>query len=538
MIWMSTALIALVLSAIGYAIKKRRPGRNLVPIRTARKRVKASPSSVSVAILNSDSAGISIGAASLLRGGGKAYREGKYLYLTAPDKLKSVDGVTLSRSGQLVSLSFLHRGIPHSVTCRMEGRKRIDQHIALQLDESTEVACRIHPVGRIRKEERRSFLRYLAAPADDGSAAAIPYVSFDTFVRRTNSSVDEQAGQAELTDIKLSDFKKRRCTNFDAVTVVNQLRAYMLMLQPGERKVDIARIGDSKTLVGKIVTQLHHAAQSCSVNLLDLEEARDLTSFNTEQPSGRNSSYCRGLHFDPEDRVVIHFVRSGKHYETTGEVTVANSTFVTIRPTAPLTEEAGLELTMVDFSAGGTMIKGGRKLAEFLLGKPLDRQEMSSDNPAHVKILCRLRRRLVHFTFYPQLQFPQVEKRFHPRLPHKICVLGQIMRSEFVRSKGKEVLRHGVKFIYDEQPAARELQAEGKTRRGIAARRIAEGHGNQYFNEVHTKLGRLSGFLESRSRDGAVQYGMETEIRDNRVAFVMKNRDSEAQHSRQRRAGS
>ncbi len=123
---------------------------------------KASQSSVSVALLNSDSEGISIGAASLLRGGGKAYREGKYLYLTVPDKLKSVDGATLNGSGQLVSLSFLHRGIPHSVTCRMEGRRRIDQHIALQLDESTEVACRIHPVGRIRKEERRSFLRYLA----------------------------------------------------------------------------------------------------------------------------------------------------------------------------------------------------------------------------------------------------------------------------------------------------------------------------------------------------------------------------------------
>jgi len=538
MIWMSTALIALVLSAIGYAFKKRRPSRNLVPIRTARKIVKASPSSVSVELLNSGSKGISMGTASLLRGGGKAYREGKYLYLTAPDKLKSVDGLTLNGSGQLVSLSFLHRGVLHSVTCRMEGRKRVDQHIALQLDESTQVACRIHPVGRIKKEERRSFLRYLAAPTDDGSAAAIPYISFDTFVRRTNSAVAEQAGPAEVSDIKLSDFKKRRGTNFDAVTVVNQLRAYMLVLQSGERKVDIARIGDSKTLVGKIRTQLHHADHGCSVNLLDLEEDRDLTSFKAEQPSGRDSRYSRGLHFNPEDRVVIHFVRSGKHYETTGEVTVANSTFVTIRPTAPLAEEAGLELSMVDFSAGGAMIKGGRKLAEFLLGKPLDRKEMSSDNPAHVKILRRLRRWLVHFTFYPHLHFPQVEKRFHSRLPHKICVLGQIMRSEFVRSKGKEVLQHGVKFIYDEQPAAGELQVEGNTRRGITARRIAEGHGNQHFNEVHTKLGRLSGFLESRSRDGAVQYGLETEIRDNRVAFVMKNRDPEAEHSRQRRAGS
>lgn len=57
MIWVSTALIALVLSAIGYAIKEKRPSRNLLPIRTARKMVKASPSSVSVALLNSDSKG-------------------------------------------------------------------------------------------------------------------------------------------------------------------------------------------------------------------------------------------------------------------------------------------------------------------------------------------------------------------------------------------------------------------------------------------------------------------------------------------------
>ena len=40
MIWISTALVALVL-AVGYVIKKKKPSRNFVPIRVVRKLVKA-----------------------------------------------------------------------------------------------------------------------------------------------------------------------------------------------------------------------------------------------------------------------------------------------------------------------------------------------------------------------------------------------------------------------------------------------------------------------------------------------------------------
>ena len=530
MIWISTALVALVL-AVGYVIKKKKPSRNFVPIRVVRKLVKANPSSLSVTVVDSGSeeAHAVMGSSSFLRSRGKPYRHGKYLYIAVPDKLKAGQS-TVTGQAQLAALSFLYRGVPHSVVCRLEGRKRIDHNVASQLDESIEVACRIHPVGRIKKDERRSFLRYLTAT--DSCGAATPYISFDTFARKTNKPVAGQADGTELVDLKISDFKRGRRDETCAATVVNQLRAYMLVVQPGERRVDVARICDSDTLVSKIKTQIHHSDQSWSVTLLDLEEDCNATSFNIEQPSAP---------FSVDDRVVIHFDRRGKHFEMTAQVTQANQAYVTVRPTGPLTEETGLKLAMVDFSGGGTMVQGGRKLVEFLLGKPVKREEMSSDNPAHAKILRRLRRRFVHFTFYPRLHFPQVEKRFHPRLPHKICVLGQIMRSEFVKSQGKDFLRHGVKFIFDEHQIE-EPQAEGAASREIAPwriawRRLKDGHGNRHFNEVHTKLGRLSGFLESQSRDGGGRHGIETEIRDNRVAFVMKERAAEMDEPRKRRSG-
>ena len=227
----------------------------------------------------------------------------------------------------------------------------------------------------------------------------------------------------------------------------------------------------------------------------------------------------------------MYFQRNGKRYEMEGEVDQIGAQYAAIRPIGPLTEEAGFEVSVVDFSAGGALIQGSRKMLEFVLDKSIKAKQMSSDHPAHEDLLRRFKRQLIHFTFYPKLQFPNVAKRFHPRIPEKICVLGRVIRSEFVRRRGKEVLQYGIQFVHD---AHYDAEAEGST----AWRPIKDGHGDRNFNEIHAKLGRLSGFLESQNRDGGSVSGVTQEVRDDRVSLVVNKTESSTVEQRRRRANS
>jgi len=535
--WIIILLMAAGAAAGGFILYKRRaPKKSLVPSRVAQKLVKLDPTSVSVDVTsvdrtNADDGGsvnqTPIGSASLLRASRKIYREKKFFYMTTPDKLKSSGQGDLKAEGELVRLSFVRRGVPHSVSCRTAGRTKLSSSLMESLDTHVKVAYKLYPVGRITKEEKRSFLRYLIAATDDHAGETTPYVSFDVFVRRTNQRVKKSA-KTVITDLRVAEFKNRGRSYFDVHTVINQFRAYMLIKPIDQRKIQIEKLADQETLVGKIRTQLHQPAPSWTVELLDLEDDVSLDTFCVEQPGGEG----RGGHrtaLNPEDRVRVYFERNGKRYEMDGEVDQIGAQYAAIRPLGALTEEAGLEVAVVDFSAGGALIQGSRKLLEFVLDKPIKAKELSSEHPAHEDLLRRFKRQLIHFTFYPKLQFPNVAKRFHPRIPEKICVLGRVIRSEFVRRRGKEVLHYGIQFIHD---AHYDAEAEGST----AWRPIKEGHGDRNFNEIHAKLGRLSGFLESQNRDGgsASGRGITQEVRDGRVALVVNEGASTVEQRRKR----
>ncbi len=538
--WIIILLIAAGAAAGGFILHKRRaPKKSLVPSRIAQKLVKLDPASVSVDVTSAeptkadDDGSVNrtpIGSASLSRTNRKIYREKKFFYMTTPDKLKSSGQADLKAEGELVRLSFVRRGVPHSVSCRTAGRMKLNPSLVESLDTPVKVAYKLCPVGRIKKEEKRSFLRYLIDAIDDNAGETTPYVSFDVFVRRTDQRAKKSA-KTVITDLRVADFKNRgRRSCFNVHTVINQFRAYMLIKPIDQRKVQIERLADQETLVGKIRTQLHQPAPSWTVELLDLEDDVSLDTFCVEQPGGEGRGGHRTV-LNPEDRVRVYFERSGKRYEMDGEVDQIGAQYAAIRPIGPLAEEAGLEVSVVDFSAGGALIQGSRKMLEFVLNKPIKAREMSREHPAHEDLLRRFKRHLIHFTFYPKLQFPNVAKRFHPRIPEKICVLGRVIRSEFVRRRGKEVLQYGIQFIHD---AHYDAEAEGST----AWRPIKEGHGDRNFNEVHAKLGRLSGFLESQNRDGgSAGGGITQEVRDDRVALVV-NKGASTVEQRRKRANS
>ena len=536
--WIMILLMAAGAAAGGFAlIKRRKPKKSLISSRVAQKVVNADPSAVAVAVIEGDGDGNAngrapIGSASLLRSNRQIYREKKYLYMTTPDQLKSSGASELRDDGELISLSFLRRGVPHSVTCRTAGRMKLTPEFAAKLDVPAKAAYRLYPVGRVKKEEKRSFLRYLVTAVDGREAEATPYISFDVFVRRTDKRATKAGDNGVITDVRVADFKNRGRSRLDVSTVINQFRAYMLIKPIDQRQVHIEKLAHQETLVGKIRTQLHHPAPSSTVEVLDLEDDVSIDTFCVRQPGSDANRGSHRLALNPEDRVRVYFERNGKRYELEGEVIQIGAHYATIKPIGPLLEEAGLEVSMIDFSAGGALVQGSRKMLEFILGRPVNAKEMSSQHPAHGDLLRRLRRQLVHFTFYPKLQFPTAARRFHPRIPEKICLLGRIIRSEFVRRRGKEVLQHGIEFVCG---AHYDAEADGST----AWRPIKAGNGDHHFNEIHAKLGRLSGFLESQSRDGAgaSASGLTQEIRDDRLALVV-DKGAAVKGQRRQRASS
>ena len=92
--WIIILLIAAGAAASGFVLHKRRaPKKSMVPSRIVQKLVKIDPTSVSVEIASTDTAGggnrTPIGSTSLLRSNQRIYRDKKFFYMTTPDKLKS-----------------------------------------------------------------------------------------------------------------------------------------------------------------------------------------------------------------------------------------------------------------------------------------------------------------------------------------------------------------------------------------------------------------------------------------------------------------
>jgi|GEM_PF-2726887 len=543
--WIIILLIAAGAAAGGFIVRKRRSSKSsLVPRRVVQKLVKLDPTTVSVETVSADESATAaaangdgahadrtpVGSASLLRSNRKTYREKKFFYMTTPDKIKSSGKADFRAEGEMVRLNFVRRGVPHSVPRRTVGRAKLNPELAELMDTPVKVAYKLCPVGRIRKEENRSFLRYLVVdPADDSTASdgaeTTPYVSFDFFLRRTNKGAKKNTN-AVITDLRTADFKRKGRSFFNVSTVINQFRAYMLTKPIDQRSVQIEKLADQDSLVGKI-RALHQPVPSRTVELLELEDDVSIDTFCVEQPGVEHGRRGHRAVLNPEERVRVYFQRNGKRYEMEGEVDRIGAQYAATRPVGPLTEEAGIEVSVIDFSAVGALLQGSRKMLEFVLNRPIKAKEMSSEHPAHRDLLRRFKRQLIHFTFYPKLQFPNVAKRLHPRIPEKICLLGRVIRSEFVHRHGKEVFQHGIQFVHD---AHYDAEAEGTTE----WRPIKGGHGERHFNEIHAKLGRLSRFLESQNRDGGGTGRLTQEVRDDRVALVVNKTASPVEQRRRR----
>ncbi len=137
-----------------------------------------------------------LGKSFILRRDKRLYSEGPHLYITTPENLKLSTDQNLS--SKTVSLHFFHRRIPHRIDCRILGRFRLLPEIVETLDFHAQAAYKLIPVGSVRKQEKRQFLRYTTKNYGDTRVPLTSHVTFDAFVRTTNQTFPVQGAPVQI----------------------------------------------------------------------------------------------------------------------------------------------------------------------------------------------------------------------------------------------------------------------------------------------------------------------------------------------------
>ena len=185
--------------------RKKNKGKTFDPKKQVDSLTELSPPSGLVYLSKDNAEDEELGKVFFLRRDKKLYSEGANLYLTTPDNLKIAKDQNLNT--KMVSLQFFHRRVPHRLACRVIGRCRILPEIAEALDFHAKAAYKLAPVGALKKEDKRQYVRYTLKNYGDSRIPLTTHVTFEAFLRSTNKEFpSEGAPPVLLTDMQANDF--------------------------------------------------------------------------------------------------------------------------------------------------------------------------------------------------------------------------------------------------------------------------------------------------------------------------------------------
>ena len=439
-----------------------------------------------------------LGRALFLKREEKLYTEGDCIYVTTPEGLKASEESAFRGRGELVSLQFLHRRVPHRLECRVVGRFRLLPEIVELLDFRVQSAYKLLPVSRVRKEDKRHHLRYAIDNLGNPRIPVTTHVTFDLYMTPVNQRLpSEGAPPVELRNLRVIPLEPPDTSRrFDASDAVEEVRALLLENPPSERQVHLTRVIKSHRLHSGRMTP-EEAYFLGSVNILGLEKELSRPVLYTRKSPKYDGRRDSPYDLRPQDAVLMHFASKGTQYEVLCQCQEARIQNEVLRPVAFPHRETGLQLNLVEYSVGGCMIESSPELLKLMLGQRCPPEV--DDNPSYEgryweRIFEELGKSMLQLSFYPKLFFGDQLEQFTPELPHKIMVMGHIVRTLLSKRRDKRVLLHGMRFMYDPQgiPLTWHEVVPWKLIRGV--------RDNAYFTEVHYKLGRLYGFLEHRKQ--------------------------------------
>lgn len=440
-----------------------------------------------------------LGRAILLKRDEQLYTEGDCIYVTTPEGLKASEESAFRGRGEIVSLQFLHRRVPHRLECRVVGRFRLLPEVVEVLDFRVQSAYKLLPISQVRKEDKRNHLRYAIDNMGNARIPLTTHVTFDLYMTPSNQRLpSEGAPPVELSNLRVIPLEPPDTSRrFDASDAVDEVRALLLENPLSERQVHLTRVIKSHKLhSGRMTPEEVYFLGSVTILGLEKELNRPVlyTRKSPKYDGRRDSPYD----LRPQDPVLMHFSSKGTQYEVLCQCQEARIQNEVLRPVAFPQKETGIKLHLAEYSVGGAMIESSPELLKLLLGQQCPPEV--DENPSYEgryweRIFEELGRSMLQLSFYPNLFFTDQFEQFRPELPHKILVMGQIVRTLLTKRRDKQVLLHGLRFVYDPQgiPLTWHEVVPWKLIRGT--------RDNPYFTEVHYKLGRLYGHLEARKQN-------------------------------------
>ena len=438
-----------------------------------------------------------LGRAVILRMEGQFFTEGDCFFLSTPEGMKAGQGSLVGGRGNTLSLQFLHRRVPHSVECRIVGRRRLQPEVARSLDFKVLSAFKLRPLSNIKKADKRNYLRYVLDNYGDQRVPRVPYVDFDVFANQTNQAFPEAgAPRSELDDLRpILRSPPDPSRSFDAADAVEEFRVIMRQKPPGARQVHLTKVVKSQQLRSGRQTP-EESYLLGFVDSLGLDKELRIPVIYTRKSAKSDAKKDNPCNLKPGDRVLLEFAEDGYH-EMLCEVHEARMQNECLRPLAYMQSEGGVQIHPVDFGVGGTMVESSPELLRTILGDrcpPEVDEHPTYEGAFWEQFFEELRRPMIQLSFYPKLHFTENLEQFRPELPFRITVISQIMRSQLVSKTERSVLLHGMRFAYDPMgvPLTWEEMVRWKLMHGF--------RDNDYFREVHSKLSLTYGFLQHRKQ--------------------------------------
>lgn len=440
-----------------------------------------------------------LGKSFFLRRDKKIYSEGQNIYITSPDNLKSSSSDN-TLNNKVIKLQFFSRRVPHHLECRVIGRFRLLPEIVETLDFNAKSAYKLVPVSRISKKEKRQYYRYATQNYGDTRIPLTTHITFDTFLKATTHEFAAEGAPPTL----LNDLQAKPYTDppahrpFTTRDSINEFRDIMLKKPPHDRFVWVTKIirDTSSSMVKQpdeelLLGQIHILG-------LEMESLRDVLYLKKSNKAGIKKGQDNPFNLHPGEKILSRFSHEGTHYEMLCEVMEARTQNEVVRPLEFARKENGLNIPLIDYSIGGVLMESSPAFLKLALGDKCPanvEDEADFEGDYWNKAFEELKTPMLHFTFYPKMNFPDTVKKFQPELPSKFSIVGQVVRTHVARHGERRILQHGIQWAYDAQGVPME---ENELVNWRYTRYMKD---NVHLRECHTHLSQLIGHLENRARD-------------------------------------
>jgi hypothetical protein len=415
--------------------------------------------------------------------------QNKAFYISTPE---AEDESKFTGKGEIVHLWFLHKSIPHTVDCKVMGRVRFPENLLDDLAPRIPSAYMLRPVGNIRKQEKRQFLRY-SHKAGGSGRRVYSQILFDLYVTKTYVTFpDTGALPPKLADLHTIPFSEEIDLDDPSPEDVVKFMKNSIRLNPRESRV---------VYVGKPFME----ERTSKVALLDLgssdvlgletskEESRQ---FYIRKPPAFSSDKKDPTNLANADTITLSFHTRvstdapTEYYDLISEVTRIGTENLTVRTDGEIRKETGYATELADFSIGGIKMDSSKGFLEYVLGDDYELMDLEEQ-------LQVLENTCYVLNFYPKLRFTRETEIYQPDVPMRIQILAKIVRVEVSKPKeeeGPEIEGFGFKFYYDPAEYSRDTFEYDRWEL------IRDFKENKHFREIHNSMNGLIAYLESQTR--------------------------------------